>query len=173
MLAATMADSSDSFQLVSVAEACRILNLSDSTVRRLLRAGRLEAEKVQRAQGHVWLVKVPAPTGTLSDDPPRQIGVADGHPPGPPALAAWMSSVLEPMMAELSVTRHQLVSQAETIGRVTAERDAAQTAHASILAAQSAPASVGAPVPVWRSWWPWLMLLAVVVLSITLLVWLR
>ncbi len=41
MLAAVMADSSDSFQLVSVAEACRILNVSDSTLRRLLRAGRL------------------------------------------------------------------------------------------------------------------------------------
>src|SRR3954454_17521423 len=48
MLAAVMADSCDSFQLVSVAEATRILNVSDSTVRRLLRAGRLEAQKVQR-----------------------------------------------------------------------------------------------------------------------------
>ena len=48
MLAAVMADSSDSFQLISVAEACRILGVSDSTLRRLLRAGRLEAQKVER-----------------------------------------------------------------------------------------------------------------------------
>jgi len=138
MLAAVMADSSDSFQLVSVAEACRILNVSDSTVRRLLRAGRLEAQKVQRAQGHVWLVKVPAPTGTSSDDPPRQLGATGGQPPGPPALTAWMTSVLEPVMAELSLSRQQLVSQAETIGTLRAELAAERQAK-STLTASTAP----------------------------------
>ena len=66
MLAAVMADRTDSFQLVSIAEATCILGVSDSTVRRLLRDGRLEAERVERPQGHVRLVKVPAPV----TDPP-------------------------------------------------------------------------------------------------------
>ncbi len=87
MLAAVMADSSDSFQLVSVAEACRVLNVSDSTLRRLLRTGRLEAQKVERPQGHIWLVKVPAPTGTSSEDPPDRLNQGQGeirrlHPGG-------------------------------------------------------------------------------------------
>jgi hypothetical protein len=135
MLAAVMADSSDSFQLVSVAEACRILGVSDSKLRRLLRAGRPEAQKVERPQGHVWMVKVPAPTGTSSDDPPRQLGAADGHPPAQPAPAeaiaamiqATLTPIIAPLVGELAASRQQnerqadqLVSQAETIGELRA-----------------------------------------------------
>jgi excisionase family DNA binding protein len=148
MLAAVMADSSDSFQIVSVTEACRILNVSDSTFRRLLRAGRLEAQKVERPQGHVWLVKVPAPTGTSSEDPPNQLGVADSHPPAAPAADAMVSliqttigTVLGPLIGELAASRQaneqlssQLVRQAETIGQLRAENRA--------LLASTAPQTV-------------------------------
>jgi excisionase family DNA binding protein len=154
MLAAVMADSSDSFQLVSVAEACRVLNVSDSTLRRLLRAGRLEAQKVQRPQGHIWLVKVPAPTGASSDDPPRQLGATDGHPPGPPALTAWMTGVLEPLMAELSLSRQQLVSQAETIGQLRAENRALLAS----TAPQPAEPTTESPIPLSRRLTRWLVL---------------
>jgi excisionase family DNA binding protein len=138
MLAAVMATSSDSFQLVTIAEAVRILNISDSTVRRLIRAGRLEAQRVERAQGHVWLVKVPSPGQQPPAQPSRQLGATDRQPSAPPALAAWMVSVLEPVMAELSFSRQQLVSQAETIGTLRAENDA-------LRASQQPQAGPGAP----------------------------
>jgi excisionase family DNA binding protein len=155
MLHPVMAASSDSFQLVSVAEACRILSVSDSTIRRLLRAGRLEAQKVQRPQGHVWLVKVPAPTGTLSDEAPQQLGATDGQPPGPPALAAWMTSVLEPLVAELGTSRQRIEHLARENGRLSVELEMLRAQPSP----QDAPTAPAAPEPsVWppvlrgRSW---------------------
>jgi len=91
-------------------------------------------------------------------------------------VQATVATVLGPLVAELAASRQtnerqaeRLAAQAETIGRVTATVDAltaAQTKHASILAAQAEPASSEAPVPWWRSWWP-------VVLSIALWEWKR
>jgi excisionase family DNA binding protein len=153
MLHLVMAASSDSFQLVSVAEACRILSVSDSTIRRLLRAGRLEAQKVQRPQGHVWLVKVPAPTGTSSAEPPKQLGATDGQPPGPPALTMWMTSVLEPLVAELGTSRQRIEDLARENGRLAAELDTLRAAQATTAGQETAsvPAvTVGAPLPRWR-----------------------
>jgi excisionase family DNA binding protein len=174
MLAAVMADSSDSFQLVSIAEAVRILGVSDSTVRRLLRAGRLEAQRVERPQGHVWLVKVPAPTTDPPDTSSKQLGAADGQPPGPPALAAWMSSVLEPVMAELSLSRQQLVSQAETIGTLRAELAAERSkspldAHTE---AQSVDPTTATRMARLRPLIPWVLTVVGIVAVVVLLAWL-
>lgn len=172
MLAPVMVDSSDRFQLVSVAEAARILNLSESTVRRLVKSGRLEAEQVQRPQGHVWLVKVPSPSHQPPEQPPRQIGATGADPPGPPALTAWVSSVLEPLVAELGASRHQLVSQAETIGQLRAENAALESRLALQESPQSAPLAVTPAVTLWRSWGPWLLALAALVAA-ALLAWPR
>jgi excisionase family DNA binding protein len=188
MLAAVMATSSDSFQLVTIADAVRILNVSDSTVRRLIRAGRLEAQRVERAQGHVWLVKVPSSGHQPSAEPPRQLGAADGQPSAPPALAAWITSVLEPVMAELSLSRQQLVSQAETIGMLRAENDALRAENDALRAAQSPiqpretasrPEATTEPsVPPWRSWpalelWALLAALIAAGVAAVLLAWPR
>jgi excisionase family DNA binding protein len=181
MLAAVMATSSDSFQLVTIADAVRILNVSDSTVRRLIRAGRLEAQRVERAQGHVWLVKVPSSGHQPSAEPPRQLGAADGQPSAPPALAAWITSVLEPVMAELSLSRQQLVSQAETIGMLRAENDALRAAQSPIQPRETAsrPEATTEPsVPPWRSWpalglWALLAALIAAGVAAVLLAWPR
>lgn len=162
-----MADSSVTYQLVSIVEAARILALSESTVRRLVKAGRLEAEQVQRPQGHVWLVKVPAPATDQVEQPPIQIAASGGQPP---ALAAWVTSVLEPLVAELSVTRQQLVVQAEQIGQLRAERDGLQ---ASILAAQTATPLSESTGAGWRRWWPVALVLAGCLGVILLLSWTR
>lgn len=50
-----MVDSSVRFQPSTLPEAARILGVSESTVRRLVKAGKLEAERVLRPQGHVWI----------------------------------------------------------------------------------------------------------------------
>jgi excisionase family DNA binding protein len=159
MLAAVMADRTDSFQLVSIAEATRILGVSDSTIRRLLRAGRLESERVERPQGHVWLVKVPAPVTDPPGTSSKQLGAADGQPSAPaPALAAWMTTVLEPVMTELRLSREQLVTQAETIGRLQAENEALKASHppvASNLTVESPdpPTEPEPPMPNAAPWW--------------------
>ena len=56
----------ESYQAATVADAARILGVSESTVRRLVRTGKLEAERVERPQGHAWLVKVPV---AVTDQP--------------------------------------------------------------------------------------------------------
>ena len=159
MLAAVMADSSVTYQLVSIPEATTILRLSESSVRRLVKAGRLEAEQVQRPQGHVRLVKVPAPSTDQVEQPPSQIA-ASGDAPStePPAstpaeamtalVQTTIATVLGPLVAEQAALRQiverladQLVQQAQTIRRVTAERDAIQQQHAAILAAHTSTGS--------------------------------
>jgi hypothetical protein len=182
-----MVDSSVTFQMVSIPEAAVILRLSESSVRRLVKAGQLEAERIQRPQGHVWLVKVPAPSSDQVDQPPDQIAASGDAPastlssqPAADAIAAMIQATLTPiigpLVAELGSSR-QLVErqadtireQAEQIGTLRAERDAAQ---ASILATQTAtPSSEPAPA-VWRRWW----LAAFVLVSfaaVILLVWPR
>ncbi len=125
----------DTYQLVGVLDAARILGVSDSTVRRLVKAGKLEAERVERPQGHVWLVRVPAPATDPSGTRQRLAAAAGAEPSGAPALAAWMTSVLEPLVTELSLMRQANERQAgevaglrEERGRLTAELDAARTA---------------------------------------------
>ena len=51
-----MVDNSVRFQPSTLPEAARILGVSESTVRRLVKAGELEAERVLRPQGHVWMI---------------------------------------------------------------------------------------------------------------------
>jgi excisionase family DNA binding protein len=170
-----MVDSSVRFQPSTLPEAARILGVSESTVRRLVKAGKLEAERVLRPQGHVWMVRVPAPATDPPSEPPRWIGASPANPPGEPAaasatpsaLASWMTAVLEPVMAELAVSRQQLVSQAETIGTLRAENRA--------LLARTAPQppdpTMGAPWTRWRAVSPlWLLPVGALVAVVVLLV---
>ena len=185
MLAAVMADSSDGFQLVSVAEACRVLGLSDSTLRRLIRAGRLEAQKVERPQGHVWMVKVPAPTSTSSADPPFQLGAADGHPPVAPAADAMVSliqttigTVLGPLVGQLDAQRQTIERQADRVaelerelGRFAAERDAAEARYAALEARTAAQSPEPTQTPSLArlcTLLPWLVAVLAVVLVLVL-----
>jgi len=73
------------------------------------------------------------------------------------------------LTAELEATAAEAIALKVRETRLLAERDAAQTAHAALLAAQSAPASSGAPAPWWRSWWLWLALLAAIGWGVVLL----
>jgi hypothetical protein len=70
-----------------------------------------------------------------------------------------MTSVLEPLVGELSVTRQQLVSQAETIGALRADLANAQ-ATVAMLEARTAVRGRW----LWARWWP----LALVVVATAL-----
>jgi hypothetical protein len=61
-------------ELVSIREAVDRLGVSESVIRRRLRAGTLIGERRQTPQGHVWLVEVP-------DQPPPSPEPAADQPP--------------------------------------------------------------------------------------------
>ena len=127
----------DSSQPATVADAARILGVSESTVRRLVRTGKLEAVRVERPQGHAWLVNVPAPARHQPGTSHHLGAVAPPHQSPPDALAAWRASVLEPLVTELRLSRETLAGQAERLGYVTAERDAARAELDALKASHS------------------------------------
>ena len=134
----------ESYQAATVADAARLLGVSESTVRRLVRTGRLEAERVERPQGHAWLVKVPTPA---TDQPGSEQHLGATTPlnqPASSAMAAWVSSVLDPLVLELRTSRETIAGQAERLGYVTAERDVAR-AELEALKAPQAPLAARLP----------------------------
>jgi excisionase family DNA binding protein len=179
-----MVDSSVRFQPSTLPEAARILGVSESTVRRLVKAGKLEAERVLRPQGHVWMVRVPAPSTDPPADPPRWIGASPANPPeqpaAPSALTAWMTSVLEPLVAELGTSRQRIEALARENGRQAAELERAHaeihalTSSAASETAQSTPRSPGTFLRAWaRLDWLIVALVVAVVVAGVLLAWPR
>ena len=88
-------------------------------------------------------------------------------------MAAWVSSVLNPLVAELRLSRETIAEQAERLGYVAAERDAARAELTAERAAKSTPAVSGAPetgavpqeppIPLSRLLTRWLVLALVLV----------
>jgi hypothetical protein len=110
-------------------------------------------------------------------------------------MAAWSASVLTPILApivaELTASRLANEQKAETIGRLTAELDAARLQIAALDAAQSPTAGRESapepdptletiqpiswpysehlpPAPWWWRYWPALLVVAVVLLAMAL-----
>lgn len=168
---------------VTVAEAAAALGVNVVTIRRMIKRGQLEAERVHRPQGSAYLVTLPGhgagdetPTGQPAQDMSRT-----QETPAEQMMAAWSASVLTPILApivaELTATRQQLVSQAETIGRQSAELDAARAQISTLLAhteAQAAEPTTEPPQARWSRWVEWsptvVLLVVTLVLAVLLLV---
>jgi excisionase family DNA binding protein len=170
---------------VSAAEAARMYGLSEKTVRRWIKSGRLRAGMVQgaysvalddvAAQVGGQPAHVSVPTSAQGADTSTDIGTDIPEDDVRPAdqtsmalaqaeaMAAYTRSLLEPMVTLVAEQQTTIRDQAETIGTLRAERDAAETQMASILAAQSEPASSEPAIPVWRTLWPWLVVVVLVV----------
>jgi excisionase family DNA binding protein len=146
-----MSDRTETYQRVSVPEAAAILGVSVATVRRMIRAGRLHAERVERPQGIAYVVLLPPDAGQRSARDQQLGASARANRSGPdPAAEALISlvrtaiaGVLGPLVAQLDAHRlmvehaqGQITWQAELIGRLTAERDAALAELAALKAAQ-------------------------------------
>ena len=119
----------EGFQPATLPEASRLLGVSESTVRRMVKAGRLEAERVLRPQGHVWMVMLPLPSTDPSAGSHRPSTREGEQPSSGDALATWTRSVLEPLVTELSLMRQanerqaeQLVGKEQEIGTIREER---------------------------------------------------
>ena len=142
----------------------------------MIRAGRLRAERVHRPQGTAFLVELPNATAEVAQDAMGDVSV--GHhnaTPGQPlspallAAAAWARGVVEPLSKTIAEQQQQLVSQAETIGRLTAENETLRAAQAA-LGTRTAPQSVEtAPGPFSGQLHEWIAA-AVAVLAIVIVV---
>jgi excisionase family DNA binding protein len=161
----------ESYQAATVADAARLLGVSESTVRRLVRTGRLEAERVERPQGHAWLVKVPTPATDQSGTSQHLGATTPANQPAPTAMAAWVSSVLDPLVIELRMSRETIAGQAERLGYVTAERDSARADLDALKAAHGSPASDLAPIVRFKACAPWLLSALAIVAVVVLLGW--
>jgi hypothetical protein len=134
---------------VIMQDAAAILGISLNTLRRRIDAGQVKAEQVQRPQGYVWRVyldsvqqhppEAPAQhaDSTLHQDaastlPQPPTGLAQAE-----AMAAYTRSVLEPLVQALEHANGQIAWQAEAIGTLKAERDAARAELDALKASQA------------------------------------
>jgi hypothetical protein len=156
----TVQDPPTTHRFAPMAEAVRILGLSATTIRRKIDAGELEAERVPRPQGVAWLVKVPNDLPPPTTEPPGAHRHLPGTPQEPPATPRdpplgtdLLTVVVAPLLAEVAASRQAIERQVETIrdqaerlGYVTAERDAA-LAELVTLKASHSPAASNLTVP--------------------------
>lgn len=173
---------------VSAAEAARMYGLSEKTVRRWIKAGKLRADMVQGAYSVALndvsalvggqSAHVSAPVSTQSTDTSADSAADDVRPSDQPsmalaqaeAMASYTRSLLEPMVQLVAEQQTTIRDQAEQIGQLRAERDGLQ---AAILAAQTVTPSSEPASSVWRRWWPAALALAGFGVVIVLLVWPR
>ena len=92
---------------VTAAEAAVILGLSERTVLRRLKQGKLQGYKVDAGRGTVWRVLLDgmATTPPTGDDAMAVMratptGTADGMPSAPPALAEFAHAVIDELRQE-------------------------------------------------------------------------
>jgi hypothetical protein len=177
-MAAVMIDQGETSQRVSVPEAAEILGLSVATIRRMIRAGRLQAETVRRPQGIAYVVALPGAHRDRSAGD-QQVGTAArANPSAADAMAAWSSAVLAPLVETVR-------EQAETIGSLRARLSAAEERIRMLEAPRELPStaegkepepspvpeplppqpdgrpsetdapSASVSAPWWRRWWAW------------------
>jgi hypothetical protein len=119
----------------SLTDAATRRGVSVRTLTRQIEAGAAEAERIQRPQGTVLFVKIPgeaapnavpnpAPVGSAGNDQEQKIG----------GIEAAITAAVDPLERRLAfadqlirTNGETMIRQAETIGRLTAERDAAVT----------------------------------------------
>ncbi len=144
-----MSDTHGTYRRVSVLDAARIMGVSPTTVRRMIKAGSLQVERAIRPQGHTFLVLLPP--DIQPDATARQQVSAEARTEVPPsdAMAALIQATLAPIVAPLvaeqaalrqTVERQaeRLESQAETIGRQGAELEAERAARQQLLTERDA-----------------------------------
>jgi len=157
-----------------------------------IRAGIVQAEQANRPQGTVWLVYLPVAATLAAEDRPPAASVSATAPTTSPADDAMVSliqasirTVTGPLVAELAATWQDgtrkddiIRDQAETIGRQSAELDAARseihalTASAVSGAEQSTPRSPGTFLRAWArlDWLVVALVVAIVVAGLLLVV---
>jgi hypothetical protein len=164
-----MSDQGEAYRRVSVPEAAVILGASVTTIRRRIRHDSLQVDRLQRGQGITYVVLLPydhpidtvarpdeANTGSFAETAVDEIV---------PLSEVTIGTARDPLVAHLDAYRQtmqrqadEIISQAETIGRLTADLRASQ----ATLEAQRAPPTVeasthesaGGLLAFLMRWWP-------------------
>ena len=130
---------------VTVAEAAAHLGVTVVTVRRMIKRGELEAERVLRPQGSACLVTLPplpvhgTEDGTVTEPPAQNVSRTQGT--ATELMAAWSTAVLAPLVAELAVSRQRIEDLSAQVGELRAENRvlAARTEARSVEPTTEAP----------------------------------
>jgi hypothetical protein len=142
---------------VSVSEASRELGKSPETVRRWIKSGRLQAERVIRPQGTGWLVTLPATPAcdvgpVMPVTTPQEASSARAHQEsGYASTSITSNEALHPSstpvtpVIELSSLAATVQQQAETIARLTQMLDKVMAELEALRAQNGAVERSGAP----------------------------
>ena len=128
-----------------MSEAAGILGVSTQTVRRMVKRGRLEGQRVHRPQGSAFLVSLPAEDGagdtdaTATQQPAGNVSRSKRQEQAgtPELMAAWSETFLGPIMARMAEQETTIREQAETIGREAAELAALRAQSTTLAPSES------------------------------------
>jgi len=133
---------------LTIGQAASMLKMSPSTVRRWVRSGRLQSERVVVGDGHEYRIPVDALEGVKDSMNPSANGSVNPSMNGSmnaselpslessmersSAMAAYNRQLLEPLTSVIEHQQETIRNQAEQIGRLSAELEAARaTPHQS------------------------------------------
>jgi excisionase family DNA binding protein len=146
-----MADTHGTYQRASVLDAARLLGVSPTTVRRMVRAGTLEAERVERPQGYTLVVLVPTSSHAAATSSHQVATEARTEQPPAEAMVslirATIGAVLGPIVAEQAALRQTVERQADRVAVL--ERENGELRATLALTAPESPflASTGLQAP--------------------------
>ena len=114
-----MTEQGVTYQQVTVSEAAAILGVSVMTVRRMVKRGQLEGERVHRPQGTAYVVKLPAdaPGNTrdapTTEQPPENVSRTNGTGPAPAdamvsLIQTTIATVLGPLVGQVDAQRQTI-----------------------------------------------------------------
>jgi excisionase family DNA binding protein len=181
---------------VSAAEAARLCGLSEKTVRRWIKAGKLRADRqagaysVDLAEVSALAGQVPAHGADTSSPTSADMGTdrgadtveEDARLPEEPgtdilraeAMATYTRSILEPLVSALERSETRVAELERENGHLTAENATLRASQAARDAQEQAsmpPATSEAPAPLWTRGWARTALL-VLVIVVAGMVWL-
>lgn len=163
-MAGAMSDSCGTYQRASVLEAAAILGVSPTTIRRMVRAGTLQAERVLRPQGHTFVVLVPTSSQPGAGQQPQVSATARTEQPQAEAMVsliqATIATVLGPLVGQLDAQRQTIERQADELkamarenGRLTERLEALTASHGP--GASNLTPETPDPSPELRDPFPW------------------
>jgi excisionase family DNA binding protein len=155
-----MSEQGVTYQQVTVSEAAAILGVSVMTVRRMIKRGQLEGERVHRPQGTAYVVKLQldAPQGTqdapATEQPAENMSRINGTAPAPAEamvslIQTTIATVLGPLVAEQAALRQTVERSATRVAELERENGSLTAENAALRASQALPAWHQAP------WWLW------------------